>query len=409
MKPLLVLFVFLIGMSASNAWASERPSLLTIDVDQLPRTSEKPESIKEFFKERTIFALGFDEVFDSNVFLKDNDAQEDYVTYLESQVAFIDPRGTIVYGLTHEINAFRYHIKNQNAIDHDFRAFFDIDPGGRYQFRSNYKLITANRLVLGPGSIDVIRRYSGFQRQVEHTWDAKLRYALNDTNGLVPQAEYSLLDDQAVFDADTDRKTLKAIIDLDHDLKPDWTLYGGYEFDDVILPARELKSSENHGARLGLRHELTKTTDLDLLLKFEHRRWRTDQQGNNLSFFGNWTRELGPRTTLALSYVDERIPSYAASRLQFRSVRPGLQLVYELTPLTIFKAGAGYEKQRSSGQDVLKESPATTVTSSRYSFKAGLDWQFREKAHMTLDYSFARSKTGDYTQHVWVFGAEAEF
>lgn len=393
---------------ATPSGAVEGFQHISSNLEDLPRPTEKPESLKQFFKERTILAVGFAEVFNDNVFLKDNNPQEDFLTYLEAQTAFVDPRGTILYGLTYEVNAFRYHRQNKSALDHDFRSFFDFDPGGRYKFESNYKLVIQNSLVLGPAAVDIIRRSTDFQRMVEHTWNAKYRYALNDTNSMVPQAEYSIFDDQSANDADTDRRKLKAILDLDHDLRPDWTLYGGYELNKVTMPLRKLKSSESHGVRLGIRHQLTKAADLDLLAKFEHRVWRSNQQSNNLSFSGRWNYEAGPRTKLLLGYEDERIPSYSAGRLQFRSTRPSLGVQYDLTPLTKFAFGANYEKQRSGGRDVLTGQSAATSVSSRYELKTGIDWQFREKGHITLDYSFARSRTNDYTNHMWVLGLETE-
>lgn len=403
-----VIFFALSLAAPSPSQAEEYRILDSFEIDELPRPAEEPEGWKQFFEERTILGLGFDEAINDNVFLKDNDKQEDFISTLESQFLFADPRGSTLYGVTYEVNAFRYHRQDENAIDHDVRAFFDLDTGGRTLFNSNYKLLESNSLLLGPEEIDVLRRNTGFQKQVTHAWDAKLRYALNETNTLAPQVEYTLLDDQAVADADSDRKTFRAILDMDHDLRPEWILYGGYEFADVVIPGNELKSSQSSGARAGIRREVSKTAKLDLLLLFEHRRWKTDQQANNLSFVGKWEHELGPRTRLELSYQDKRIPSYVNTRLQFRSTLPAAELEYDLSPLTRLTLEASYEKQRSSGEDAVTGATVEAAVSRRLGIKAGFLWRFREKSHFTLDYSFARSKTSDYTNQTWTFGVETE-
>jgi len=391
-----------------KAWGAEQGRIVPVDIEQLPRTAERSESLLQFFRDRTKLGVGFDEVFDSNVFLQDNNPQEDYISTLEAQFVFIDPRGSFLYGLTHEINAFRYHRKDVNAINHDFLAFLDWDPGGRYQSRSDYKLITHNGLLLGPAEIDILRRNADFQRTVEHTWKTQFRYALNETNYLVPQVNYLLYDDQSRSDADTDRRRLVAIVDVDHDLKPEWTLFGGYEFDDVTIPGNKRKDSQGHSVRLGTRYELKEVSKLNALLKFQHREWESQQQRNTLSYILTWNYQLGPRTETTLAYADDRIPSFSADRLQFRSSRPSFKALYELTSLTKLNFSAEYEKQRSSGRDVLTGAAATATKSNRYGISAGLLWQFREKAHATLDYSFSRSKKNDYTNHTWIFGIETE-
>jgi len=398
-------FFFLCPM----AWGVESThGPISIDMEALRRPAGESQNFWEFLKERTKLGVGYDGTYNDNVFLRDNNKQDDFISILESQILFADPRGNLLYGFTYEVNATRYHKKNQNAIDHDVICFFDLDTGGRTVFRQDYRMQVTNSLLLGPDKIDVLRRNAKFQRRVEHTWNSKLRYAMNETNFLVPQVEYSLFDDQSVNDADTDRKIFKGIIDVDHDLKPGWTLLGGYEFRDAVFPGRKLKSSESHGLRLGTRYELTKIVKLDLVSRFEHRRFRTDQQTNNISFDGMAEYQLGSRTKLLLNYSDGQIPSYSANRLQFRSTKPSLEVVYELTPLVEMKIKTAYEKQRSGGRDVLAGSPRTVSVSRRYDLGWGIQWRIREQTHVNLDYIFSRSKTSDYTNHALTLGFEAE-
>ncbi|MBI3333333.1 MAG: hypothetical protein HYZ93_04505 [Candidatus Omnitrophica bacterium] len=360
---------------------------------------EESESLLGFLKQRIHIGVGFDEVFNDNVFLRDNNKKEDLISALGGQLLFADPRGSLLYGVGYGARAFRYHRADANAIDHDVRAFLDVDPGGRYQYQMAYRLTAKNTLVQGPEGIDLLRRSSGgdFQRTVTHTWNTKLKYSLNEVNQLVPQMLYSLKDDQVSDDADTDQKLWQTILDLDHAVNPTWTLYGGYGFTDVIIPGDKLKNSEGHGLRLGVRHEVSEIAHLDLLFNFEHREWKSKQQANNFGVEGKWAYQVGPRTSLLVGYLDQQIPSATASRLQFRERKQSIGIAYEATPLTTLLAGASYEKQQSGGGDVITGTTAPAVVSRLYNLGAGLKWQVREQAFVTLDGQYARSKSGDYT------------
>ena len=399
-----------IGMLATDSpsWCYEPTIPAAVDLDKLSRAAEEPQSLKDFFEERTRVEVGFDETYNDNVLLEDNHKREDYISGLESRVIFSDPRGSLLYGASYIVDLFRYHHLNANAIDHRSQIFSDFDPGGRFKYRFDYRLSAINQLTFGPSEIDILRRSGDFQRSVTHKWNGRMRYALNDTNEMVPQIEYSLFDDQRVEDADTDRRSFKTIVDLDHDLKPGWTLFGGYEFSDVAILGNKLRSSEGHAARLGCRYNLTEITDLDLTLKFDRREWRSGQRKNDFNVKGTWTYQMGPRTKFLVEYSDEHIPSFNASRLQFRSTRPDVQILYELTPLTELALKVAYEKQRSGGRDVLTGTPSTTAVSSHYTFQAGIKWQVREQVHIDLNYTFDRSKTRDTTNHTFRVGIKAQ-
>lgn len=405
---LLSLAVLLVASSAGQA-QQEYPVLKELEIEEIPKPAEEPESWRQFFEERTLLGVEASETINDNVFLNDNDKQEDFISMLEGRVLFTDPRGAFLYGLLYEANGQRYHRFDENSLQHDFKIFADLETGGRTDFEFTYELEQAYALVLGPDRIDVLRRNTGFQGIAEHTWDAKVRYALNETNALVPKVQYHLYDDQAIDDGNSDRRQFYGILDLDHDLRPGWVLYGGYEFEDTRIPANSLKDSESNKIRAGLRRELDPRTSMDLLLRFEHRRWSTDQQRNNLSFVGTWTHSIGPRTELSLTHQDERVPSFSPTRLQFRSTQSSINLNYELSPLTTLSIGGSYEKQRSTQEDAVLGTTVGTRIGRLYGLRAGLIWQFREKISFKLNYNFGRSKTSDYTNHVWTFGIETEF
>ena len=394
------------------SWGYERsvikPTPKEIETEKLPRTAEEPESFWDFLKERTHVGYGIEEIYNDNLFLQDNNKRYELISTLEGEIFFADPRGAVLYGVDWEVNARHYHRNEKNGVDHDVNAFFDLDPGGRYRFRQDYRLDVNNSLTFGTEEIDFIRRSTDIHRSVKHTWTSKLQYALNETNSLVPQFVYSIFDDQVIDDADLDYRELKGIVDADHDLKPDWVVFTGYEFDKLDIPGDKVKSSMAHEARLGTRYELTDLAKLELLFKLVWREFHDKTRSTDPSFKGHWKYQAGPRTIFNLSYTDGNESSLAAGKRQFHSSSPAGDIVYELTPLTKLTLKANYEKQRTSAQDFLEESSATATRSSRYNLAAEILWQIREHVHAELSYGFSRSKTSDQTDRIFRFVFEAE-
>lgn len=365
-------------------------------------------SLLDFFKERTKFGYGFDEEYWDNFFLEDNNKQNEFKSTLEAEIFFADPRGSVLYGTDWEVNAFRYHRSDANAVDHDVRAFFDYDPGGRTQWRTDYQLNTNNVLVYGPRELDLLRISKDFQRFVSHEGLTRLRYALNSTNALVSRLEYYVIDDQTLNDASGDRKELRAILDLDHDLKRGWTVFTGYGFKDLQIPGNKEQNTDIHSARLGTRYDATELAKLDLTLTFNRSRFKDGSLGSDFGINGLWKYQAGPRTLLTLGFIDEHRVSYQAGRRRFRTIRPTAELRYDLTPLIKLKTELRYEKQISQASDTIGGG-GQEVTASYYDIGAGLEWQLRESTQVTMDYRFSRSKTGDQTVHYLSCGFESEF
>lgn len=405
----------LLFASRSVSWAyqpvlvEEKPISPEAITKDLSRSAAESDTILDFIRQRTRIGVGFDEEFNDNVLLQDNNKREDYISTLEGLVFFADPRGALLYGTRYEFNAYRYHRLDRNAIDHDFLAFVDVDPGGRVQFHADYLLLVNNRLTFGTEGTDILRRSTDFQRSVEHAWIGKLRYALNETNAFVPSVEYSIFDDQTLSDASTDRKRFRAILDMDHDLTETWTLFGGYTFDDYLIPGNKLKSLTAHGVRLGVRHELTGVDQLEAAFEIQRAEFKNTTLDTNPSYYAKWIHQVSPRTTLELNYSEMRLPSFATGRDWFRIRNAKFKVSYELTPLILLTLDGNHERLRSRASDLSRGSTLVAETIESYSLKSGLKWQLREQTHATLDYSYGRSKSRDYTNHTVGFGIETTF
>lgn len=386
-------------------------------MDQMPRAGEEPESLYDFFRSRTKISLGFDEEYRDNLLLEDNRKREEYISTIEGLIFFADPRGDLLYGLHEEANAFRYHRSDNNAIDHDFLVFFDFDPGGRVQFRTEYLLQTHHSLLFGPEKDptdplrrDILRRSSDFQESVETAWSSRFRYALNEVNTFVPQLNYTILDDKTVEDANTDRETLTLNVDMDHNLTDTWVLFGGYTFKNVSLPKNELRNSKSNGGRIGLRHPLSETEDFEVVFTGQQTAFEDGADNVDFGFEGTWKHLWGPRTQMDLTYADSQGTSYTAQRRRFRGRSLSLEVAYELTPLVSLTGSVGHTLQTSGSADAVG-SAANLHSEQRKSLGLGLGlaWQLGEQIRFAAGYSRSRLYSRDTTDNRATFGVETTF
>ena len=372
--------------------------------EALPIPQQEPESWKEFLQERTQIGVGFDGTYDSNLFLHDNNRQEDYINTLEGVLLFTDPRGTLLYGSQWEVNAFRYMHKNKNAIDHDVISFVDYDPGGRIQYHLIHTFEIRNSLTFGSPGVDILRTSGDFQRFVENKVEGRIRYALTEDDALISETSYSAFDDQTVNDASTDRKILKTTLDLGRRVTRTWTVSAGTFYGNRTVPGDKLKNFESYGGRLGARYELSRSETLSALLEVEQSKLKEAEWNTDLNYDILWEHAINQRTQLSLGFKDTQITSFASGRTKFRSKVPNFTLAYQLTPLVTLTFNGLYEKQKSPSRGSL---PAETHHLYNLGFQ--VYWQIREQAKVTLDFSNERSKSRDHTRRVVTLGYEATF
>ena len=408
--------LFLLGgavaLGSGISWAEEgyQGRLFDVDIEKLPRTAEESTSLLDFFKERTRFGYGVDAVYTNNFFLKDNNKQEEYIITPEVEVFFNDPRGSSIYGIDYEVNAHRYYFQRVAAIDQDLHAFLDVDPGGRYKFGLTYDFGVSNSFVFGrqPG-VDVIQRSTTLRQNINHDVGGSFRYALNETNSLVLGGSYSLDKNVQPKDLLSDREILSLSADVDHDLLPEWVLFGGYAYAKTTIPSDKRKDSDANGIRIGLRHELSEISKLETALTVSQTTFGSGQKSTNPDFDGLWEYEVGPRTKLKFKYKDTHTASFLSDRLQFRSINPSCEVIYELTPLIQLTGKGSFERQLVKGADLLAEVTQGQKSSSRFGLGSILDWQVREKIHFKVNYQYVRAKTADYTTQTVIVQIHAEF
>lgn len=369
-------------------------------------SAEEPTSFLKFLAGRTQLGLGYDAVFDDNVFLKDNDDKDDIIQTVEGILIFNDPRGSILYGAQYEVNAFRYIRQNANAVNHDLVAYFDLDPGGRTRFRADYNLDVNNGLTFGTVGVDILRTGADFQRTVEHKGSLQIKYTLSQRNSLSTAVSYLAFDDQTANDASTDRQKLRSTLDFNHELTPIWTVFTGTAFEKISVPGDKLKNDDTYAGRLGTRYDLGPSEKLDVTFELRRPKFKEKERETDPSFTGSWTHLINPRATLTAGYTDKRVTSFATGRSQFRSRIPQVSVAYLLTPRVTTTLSGSYEKQKSGSSD---SASGTALVHRQHNLRAGLKWQVREQMFLTLDYSNTRSKSRDITSRIFSFGVETSF
>ncbi|MCM8794480.1 MAG: TonB-dependent receptor [Candidatus Omnitrophica bacterium] len=428
-------FIVVLGISTGSSWASEKePSSSYEDQKRAamdaallmasqatetgtPVLSEKSKkggkgsSFYEFMDERTQFGFGLEENYRSNLFLQDNEKQDEFISVLETELFFADPRGALLYGVDYEVNSYWYHQLERHPIDHDIHLFFDLDPGGRLKGGFQYDFQIQNFLVLGrEAGINTLRRSKDFQKRLDHNMSYELKYALNNTNFLVQRLGYQIDRNISISNTLEDFDTLIAILDLDHNLTRNWILFGGYQFNDVRMKTDSSRDSRSHGIRTGLRHELSEILRLDTI--FTAIRKEYPQRGKSttdLGFEGDLFYRLNLRTEIRLRYISAKGESLSQDVLQFRSSQISGELHYRLTPILKATVGGRLERQSTDSSDILSSGSSTPTRSSRFGITAGLDWQMLEKLRFKADYEYDRAKTADFTEHVAKLQLETEF
>jgi len=389
---------------AHPAQAEERVGtpIMPEHIEELPRNAEPSASLFSYLKDRTRLAYGFEENYRDNLLAQDNNRQEEFMSTLEGEIFFSDPRGTLLYGTDYEFNARRYHHKNVEALDQDAHAFLDVDPGGRYKYGFRYDFYLNNSFTFGRESdVDVIQRFAQLRTDVRHSVSGSYRYALNDTNALVPSVSYKVYEVIRPSSANaTDRNTLTAKLDMDHDLSPALVFFGGYEFEDAVIPSDSRKDSQAHGIHVGLRHELSQISSLKSELSFVRREFNIGKTFSTPDFLLEWKYLLNPRTTLKFKYTDSNLPSYDSNLLEFRSSSFDGEAAYDLTPLIRTSFGGSYDRTKSTADSLLPGAPSTLTTASdRYGLRAAVEWDIIEKLHVSIYYRYSRATTADYTEN----------
>ena len=160
--------------------------------------------------------------------------------------------------------------------------------------------------------------------------------------------------------------------------------------------------------RLGTRYELTEILNLYLKFDIAHQEFNTKQQRNNIGLQTVITYNLGPRTTLGFDYTDRQIPSFAANKLAFRSIKTAGSISYQVSPLIDLSLALGFQKQRSGSKDAASGSTVGNEKTKSFDIKTGFRWQLNERAYMTMGHRYARGKSNDFTIHQAVIGFETE-
>ncbi len=383
-----------------------------------PQAPLEKEGPLEFLRKRVKVGVGFDEEYNLNVLLEDNKKQKEFISTLEGQVVFLDPRGSLEYGGSYEVNAFRHHRRNRNAINHEARGLVKFDPGGLYSLEANYLLDVKNSFIFSSLTeenkiVDILRRSADFQRRVTHGWDSRLLYNFNPTTRLTSKASYELFDDQIAQDAGTDRKTLKAGASLERELNPKMTLKGEYLFTDVVLPSSKLSSSKTHTATLGLGLSVTDFLDLDLALSHNEATPRETNKtaitqaftgGFDLKFEKEAQRLVGRRTTIGFKYSDTRDASYQGEKvIRVRNTKPSFEVNHELTRLVSLSLKGFYLKSKP---EIIVGGATRPKVERSYNLNFEIKWQLLKDADLLLNYRHSRSKSSDATGQVISVGFE---
>ena len=95
----------------------------------------------DYMRERLSFSCGAAETYNDNLQLQDNNKSHEWVSSVNTGIKFDQLHGSLIYGVDWKVDAFRYHRRNKNAIDHHAHTFIDYDSQGRLKWDIQYDAI----------------------------------------------------------------------------------------------------------------------------------------------------------------------------------------------------------------------------------------------------------------------------
>jgi len=365
----------------------------------------------DYIRERLHVAFGYDLQVTDNLLLEEEDPFHELISTPEAEILFADPRGDLLYGAQYENNSTYYHRLATWGFSHDAKLFFDVTPKARYQYGATYRIdITESPTIAGEDFDDVRRNANELFRVVQHAGVVKFKYDLNPTNSLRPELSYVNRDDQTNVDAGQDRRTFAARVDWDHDLTPLWTIFGGYEYEDLNILHDKTKDTQTHSGRVGFKYKASELSKADFLMKIGQGSFGSGQSTDELEFAFNWDRQLSERTKMTVSYQDNKTASFLAGRETFRSYGPGIEMKHQLTPLISVNPKLSWRRHLTEGSTT--GASAADVEREFYRAKVEFEWKLADGTKMTAGYDFLRSFGNtagtDYEENRILFGFERE-
>ena len=342
--------LWLSAWAASAGWAEP---LLAAEAPGEPPLSQP--GWGEFLKQRIRLGIGVEEQYNSNVFLTTGgQRQDDFITTLESQVAFADPRGDWLYGGGYEINASRYReLAGRTAFDHEWGLYVHYTPLARYSLNFTAGLTANDRFVSGAEDQDVIRRFSMITQTNAASLGLKGAYRLSQRDTLRLEYGWSQLDDEAADSANIDQVSNGAALAWEHTYSRRGAVSMGYAFGNVNFSDAPTKDSQSHSMKLGWEYDLDPITTT----KLETTLLRSDIASgtSSLQFNLNWTlaRVVSERSKWSLQFGRITLPSTSGAAENFTTNKVSLAMSHALSPVLTVRWNGDYThvETRTSRRD----------------------------------------------------------
>jgi len=364
----------------------------------LVSSEEQAGGLREFFRQRTRWGIGFDEVYDQNIFLtRGASRQDDLATTLESQIAFADPRGNWLYGASYEVNAFRHHRLDHNGVDHEMRAYAHYTPIGRYRLVFSDEFRVDDRLVAETKQQDVIRRFANVTRQWTNQLGMEATYDVDRVTVGRLKYGWGWLSDDAPDSAQVDNFSNDLSLTLHRDLTRQWTIFCGYSFGDVAFPDAPAKDSTRHGGLCGVTYAMDPETTATFQADVTQRSVEDGQSSLELDLDVKFSRVLTPRTLWTAEFQRRNVPSAGSSAQIFESNLAAFHFSHTLSQKISVSWGGRYEHQDRQAKQT-----------DRWQAEAGFTWQIRPEVACAVQYGYQLFSQEDISGHTATFGIEAQ-
>ncbi|MBI4314019.1 MAG: hypothetical protein HY594_04300 [Candidatus Omnitrophica bacterium] len=397
-KP--AVFAAMIWIFAGTAWAEPVVPYTPGAVPAEKTGGSSTGGWKDFLKQRTRFGVGFDQSYVDNVFLiRSAQKQEDFITTVESQIAYADPRGDWLYGGSYEVNAFRYlHLLPKlTGFHHEFLAYAYYTPLARYRLSFSLSHRIDDQFVQTTKITNEIRRFSTLTRAATSSFGLSGTYDLNPTNALVLKYGLAKLDEQSTEDAGIDNTTHGVGLTWEHDLTPRLTLFGGYAFSTSIFPRAPSKDTVDHGIEFGAKYNIDPATDGKLRLKVSQNEINNGTSSLQFGVLMEFRRQVNDRSSVALVLERTTSPTVTGITENVTSNSMALKWGYDLSPLIHLENTLTYAHTETD-----------RTRADNASAKVAFMYPIRQNINANVSYLYEQRNPSDVANHVATIGVEAQ-
>ncbi|MBI1883515.1 MAG: outer membrane beta-barrel protein [Chlamydiae bacterium] len=380
------------------------------------KPSRAPMSLKKFYKDHFSTVLGVSEYWDSNIFLDEDEEENDFVTLLNPDVN-LHFGGDLGYIESEWIGRYAYYASSDEIVQsNSLSGLAFLTPNARFAVgsRASWDVTEESKVATFFGDrilqlgYDIISVQPQVKMQLAQRWVSEFSY------------QYDQIDvDDKDLDDPVDREAHGFISNLEFEINPTLFLTGGYALREMNFPEVEEKDSFSNLYSGGFKKKFPNLFNADLKFTYDEKDFDEcncslpSPDDNHLDIVGGLTSTFSRYTTFIFTASSSLQDSSRSEFTQYNSTRFSLVFQHYLTKKTVLILKGSYELQSFDKSNVLLSSITEDQDTELYN--ASLDVRRIIFSWLSVEagYSFQERDTDfpseDLQDHIVRWGLKAYF